>query len=78
MEEMGLAQTAVQQTEPMRDLDQVIQMIMQGVMPEELVAQGIPEELVMAAMQEISKQMTQVPNEQAGLAATVVRPERGM
>ena len=77
MEEMGLAQTAVQQTEPMRDLDQVIQMIMQGVMPEELVAQGVPEELVMAAMQEISKQMTQVPNEQAGLAATVVRPERG-
>ena len=78
MEEMGLAQTAVQQTEPMRDLDQVIQMIMQGVMPEELMAQGVPEELVMAAMQEISKQMTQVPNEQAGLAATVVRPERGM
>lgn len=78
MGEMGLAQGAVQQMEPMRDLDQVVQMIMQGVMPEELVAQGVPEELVMAAMQEISKQMTQVPNEQAGLAATVVRPERGM
>lgn len=78
MGEMGLAQGAAQQMEPMRDLDQVIAMIMRGVMPEELVAQGVPEELVMAAMQEISKQMTQVPNEQAGLAATVVRPERGM
>ena len=77
MEEMGLAQN-VAQVEPMRNLDQIIQMIMQGVLPEELVAQGVPEELVMAAMQEISKQMTQVPNDQAGLAATVVRPERGM
>ena len=78
MDEMGLAQNMVQQADPMRDLDQVIAVLMQGVMPEELVAQGVPEELVMMAMQEISKQMTQVPNEQAGLAATVVRPERGM
>ena len=78
MDELGLAASVGQQTEPMRDLDQIIAMIMQGVSPEELVAQGLPEELVMAALQEISKQMTQVPNEQAGLAATVVKPERGM
>lgn len=77
-EELGLAASVGQQTEPMRDLDQIIAMIMQGVSPEELIAQGLPEELVMVALQEISKQMTQIPQGQAGLAATVVQPERGM
>ena len=77
-EEMGLAQEAVSNTKPMRELNQIIELIMQGMSPEELIQKGIPKELVMMAMQEISKQTTQVPNDQAGLAASVVRPEKGM
>ena len=64
----------VAQTSPMRDLDQVIAMLIQGVTPDELIQNGVPEELVMMALEEVSKQATQVPPEQAGLAATVVKP----
>lgn len=72
MEEMGLAASIAQNTQPMRDIDQIIQMLMEGVTPQELVQQGVPVELVQAAMQEISKQTTQVPPEQAGLANMMV------
>lgn len=72
MEEMGLAASMAQNTQPMRDIDQIIQMLMEGVTPQELVQQGVPVELVQAAMQEISKQTTQVPPEQAGLANMMV------
>ena len=64
----------MKQTNPMRDLNQIVMMIMQGVSPEELITQGVPEELVMMAMQEISKETAQVPQEQAGLAAAAVKP----
>lgn len=73
-EELGLAQNVMKQTNPMRDLNQIVMMIMQGVSPEELITQGVPEELVMMAMQEISKETAQVPQEQAGLAAAAVKP----
>jgi hypothetical protein len=79
MEEMGLAAgMAQEQQKPMQDVNQIIQLLVNGVTPEELIAQGVPEELVQMAMAELSKDVTQVPPEQAGLAATMVRPERGM
>ena len=79
MEEMGLAAgMAQEQQKPMQDVNQIIQLLVNGVTPEELIAQGVPEELVQMAMAELSKDATQVPPEQAGLAATMVRPERGM
>ncbi len=79
MEEMGLAQSMAKQPgNPMRDMNQIIQLLVNGVTPEELIANGVPEELVQMAMQELAKDATQVPPEQAGLAATMVKPERGM
>lgn len=70
--EQGLAMNAMQ-TSPMRDIDQIIQMLVQGMSPDELVQQGIPVELVQAAMEQLSNQMTQVPPEQEGLAAMQVQ-----
>lgn len=75
----GLAAGMAQgQGGPMRDVNQIIQLLINGVTPEELIQQGVPEELVMMAMDELTKNATQVPPEQAGLAATMVRPELGM
>lgn len=54
-------------TQPMRDVDQIVEMLMKGVSPEELIERGIPSELVDQAMQVVA-QMMQVPEEQAGLA----------
>lgn len=71
-EEMGLAQQ-MGQARPMKDIDEIIAMLMQGMTPEDLVANGVPEELVMMAMQEVAKQSTQVPPEQAGLANAQVQ-----
>lgn len=74
MEEMGLAAGAAQaQRKPMQDVNQIIQLIVNGVTPEELVAKGVPEELVMMAMQELSKNATQIPEDQQGLAASQVQ-----
>jgi hypothetical protein len=70
--EQGLA-AGLAKTAPMRDLDQIIQMLMQGMQPDELLQQGVPMELVQAAMEQISRQMTQVSPEQAGLAAAQVQ-----
>ena len=68
MEELGLAQSLAQNTQPMRDVDQIVAMLMQGVTPQELVQNGVPQELVTQAMQIVAQQTTQVPPEQAGLA----------
>ena len=76
MEEMGLAQATVQNTQPMRDVDQIVAMLMQGVTPQELVQQGVPKELVMQAMEIVSQQAVQVPPEQAGLANMYVESAR--
>lgn len=64
---------AGQQAKPMQDINQIIQMLLQGMTPEELVERGVPVELVQAAMDEISKEQTQVPPEQAGLAAMAMQ-----
>ena len=69
MEEQGLAQTASR----MPSITDIVRMLMQGVQPEELVEQGIPEELVMVAIQELQKQIQQPQEDEAGLANSVVR-----
>lgn len=72
MDEFGLARSQVgQQTEPMRNIDQIVSMLKQGVNPDQLVAQGIPQELVMEAMRIVQQEVTQIPTEQAGLAGMV-------
>lgn len=63
----------MQQTAPMRDVGQVVQMLKQGVSPEQLLQQGVPEELIRAAMEIVSKEATQVPAEQAGLAGMMTQ-----
>lgn len=72
----GLAQSMVQPApqEGMPTIEQIIQMLMQGVDPEELVAQGVPPELIMQAIQVIEQQMAaqQTPAEQQGLASKSV------
>lgn len=72
----GLAQSMVQPApqKGMPTIEQIIQMLMQGVDPEELVAQGVPPELIMQAIQVIEQQMAaqQTPAEQQGLASKSV------
>ena len=66
-EEMGLAQSSMQgQGAQMPGIQEVVMMIKQGATPEELVQMGVPQELVMAAMEIINKEATAVPQE--GLA----------
>ena len=69
MEEQGLAQTASR----MPSITDIVRMLMQGVQPEELVEQGVPEELVMVALQELQKQIQKPQEDEAGLANSVVR-----
>ena len=68
-EEQGLAQQSASKIPSLKD---VVMMLMQGMRPEELVEKGIPEQLVMAAMQMLRQQMPPQDNE-AGLANTVVQ-----
>ena len=77
MEEQGLAQ----QSASMPSVKDVAMLLMQGMRPEELIEKGIPEQLVMAAVQMLKQQMSPQDNE-AGLANTVVQgvtdgPARG-
>lgn len=72
----GLAQAVGQPDQPMRDLDQVVQMIMQGVTPDELLQMDVPEELVMAAIDAIGQQVNQMPVEQEGLAGMQLQQGR--
>lgn len=53
-------------------VEQIIQMLMQGVDPEELVQQGIPPELIMQAIQVIEQQMAAQQSPEQGLAAQSV------
>jgi translation elongation factor EF-Ts len=67
-EEQGLAQ----QSASMPSVKDVAMMLMQGMRPEELIEKGVPEQLVMAAVQMLKQQMPPQDNE-AGLANTVVQ-----
>ena len=68
MEEQGLAQ----QSASMPSVKDVVMMLMQGMRPEELIEKGIPEQLVMAAMQ-VLKQQAAPQDNMVGLANTVVQ-----
>lgn len=52
---------------------EVIELLKQGVKPEELIQYGITEELILAAMNILAQEM-QVPAEGMGLASSVVQP----
>lgn len=52
---------------------EVVELLKQGVKPEELIQYGITEELIMAAMNMLTQEM-QVPAEGMGLASSVVQP----
>ena len=72
MEEQGLAQQATVQ-QPQVDpkmVQQVAQMLMQGMNPEELLAQGVPQEVLMMAMELVKQEMASeaMPAGQEGLA----------
>lgn len=69
MNEMGLAQM-LGQTQPMRDVDQIVAMLQQGVTPEELVQQGVPVELVQEAVRILSQEATAIP--EGGLAQSMM------
>ena len=68
MDEQGLAQSA----NNMPSVKDVAMMIMQGMQPEELIQKGVPQELVMAALEMLKQQMPPQAGE-AGLANTVVQ-----
>ena len=52
---------------------EVVELLKQGVKPEELIQYGITEELIRAAMNMLMQEM-QVPAEGMGLASSVVQP----
>ena len=71
MEEQGLAQMAGSQ--PQIDpamVEQVVQMLMQGISPEELMQQGVPQEVIMMAIELVKQEAAPQPMspEQEGLA----------
>lgn len=73
-EQMAMPQAAQSQQQGMPTVEEIIQMLMQGMDPQEMVNMGIPPELIMQAIQIIEQQMVaqQVPAEQQGLAAQTV------
>lgn len=58
-EEQGLAQQGAQ-AQQQQMLDQIVQMLMQGMSPEELQAQGVPAQLIQMAMQIVEQQQGQL------------------
>lgn len=73
--EMGLAQSMAQAPAPggqeLPSVEQIVQLLLEGQDPEELVKMGIPPELIMEAIKLIEQQMAaqSVAPEQQGLAA---------
>lgn len=61
-------QGAGRPADSMRDIEQIAQLLAQGISPEELVAQGIPVELVQMALDALTQEATTMPDEQEGLA----------
>ena len=76
----GLAAQAMQQEAQgqgqMPTVEQIIQLLMEGRTPEELIQAGVPQELVEQAMMIIQQEMQaqqQAPQNQGGLAAMAGR-----
>ena len=70
-EEYGLAKMA--SANDKYSLESIVTMLMQGTDPEDLIEMGIPEELVIQAIQELTAQMQaqQPANQEGGLASAV-------
>lgn len=84
MEEQGLATQVGQgqgQDAAMQAISQIVELLMQGVTPEELLRQGVPQELVMKAIEIVKAQQGQqradaaamVPQQDPGLARRMVQ-----
>jgi hypothetical protein len=69
-ETQGLAGQGQAQAQQQPGIREVVMMLMQGAKPEDLMAQGIPPEVIKAAMQVINEQMSAqaVPQGDVGLA----------
>ena len=77
MNEQGLAQAMGAPSQV--SVRQVVQMLMQGAEPEELVQMGIPEEMVTQAIQTLMQQMqAQQPAQQEGGLAAMATPHTGI
>jgi hypothetical protein len=79
MNEMGLAQAMGQgQGGGMGQgkLQEIVAMLMQGTTPEELLQMGVPEQLIMQAMEIVAEETAEVPAENAGLANMMIKPAR--
>lgn len=69
MEEQGLAAQAGQgQDQAMMAIQQIMELLMQGVTPEELLQQGVPQELVMKAVELMKAQQGQQQQAQSAMA----------
>ena len=78
MEEQGLAAQAGQgqgQDAAMQAISQIVELLMQGVTPEELLRQGVPQELVMKAIEMLKAQQGQ---QQADAAAMAPQQDPGL
>ena len=63
MNEVGLAQNSANEM-----VGQVVQMLQQGATPDELIAMGVPKEVIMMAIEMLQQgSQPQVPVEQAGM-----------
>ena len=77
-EELGLAQMVGSRPTGQYGLEEIVAMLMQGVDPEDLIEEmGIPKELVIQAIQELTAQMQaqQPANQEGGLAAMSIQPQ---
>ena len=75
MEEQGLAAQAGQDQQMAQMVQQVMELLMQGAKPEELVAQGVPASVVEMAMKMLrEQQQQQAPTQQdPGLAQRMIQ-----
>lgn len=69
----GAPQVGRQPMQPMSDIDQIIAMLQQGMSPEELIQAGVPQELVVEAINMLTQASTQMPPEQEGLAGMMMQ-----
>lgn len=76
-EELGLAQMVGNRSTGQYGLKEIVAMLMQGVDAEDLIEMGIPKELVIQAIQELTSQMQaqQPANQEGGLASMSVQPQ---
>ena len=80
--EGGLAtQAGQEQNQAMMAIQQIVELLMQGVKPEELIQQGVPQELVMKAIEIVKAQQGQqqadaqamAPQQDSGLAQRMIQ-----